>query len=392
MSRSLRPLLGWAAVLVVLALAVTLVQVLRDDSGPMRSITARFANAPGLYEGNQVQVLGMKVGRVVSVTPNPEGVDVRFEVPEDLDLPDQVKALILAPTLISDRSLALDPPYTGGSTLADGATIPVERTATPLSADQVIQSVDKLAVALGPGGANANGDLNKLLGSLSNAFGPDGKPLNDTITNFGQALGALGAQDADLTTLFNSLGTLTTTASQNLDSYRSFTSNLAAVSATLASEKGDIATALSTLSTALADLSTFVTDNAATLGSSVANLNTAAATLTRQQASLAETLRTGPVTLENLHAAVDPDAPGGAALKVRFDPSAGSAQLGADVCGNSVLRLLTIALKDRDGGTYDGKDGEDFSCGLNGLVAQLPVPPGAPTVDTSVTALMGGGR
>ncbi len=384
---ALRPLRGWVALAVVVALVVALVSFLRGDEGPMRTVTARFAGTPGLYEGNQVQVLGMPVGRVLSIEPDPQGVEVRFEVPEDLALPEQVQAMILAPNLISDRSLALHPAYTGGARLADGAVIPRERTAVPLSADQVIESVDKLALALGPDGANREGDLNALLGSLATSVGPDGTPLNDTITGFGQALGALGAQEGDLTVLFNSLGQLTTEAARNQESYRSFSTNLASVSAILAAEKSDIATALSTLQRALADLTTFVTDNAATLGSSVESLSTFTAALQRQQASLGESLRTGGVALENLHAAVDRDAPGGPALKVRFDPSATSEALGTQVCGNAVLRLLTVALKDRDGGSYDGKEGQDFACGVNGLVAQLPVPPGAPAPDLTLERL-----
>lgn len=376
---ALRPLRGWA-VLVVLALLVVggLRLVRGGGEAPARSVTAHFASTPGLYEGNRVSVLGMPVGKVTAIEPGPKGVDVRFEVPGHLHLPDQVQVLLTAPNLISDRYLELYPAYSGGPKLADGTDIPVERTAAPVSADEIIQSVDQLSTALGPKGANAEGDLNTLLHSLATSFGPDGKPLNDTITNFGQALGALGAQGPELTLLLNSLGSLTTTASQNLDSYESLANNLASVSATLASEKGDIATALATLQQALGQLSTFVTDNAATLAGSVQGLSTFAASLTRQQQALAETFRTMPVALQNLHAAVDRSPDGSAALKVRYDPSRTSGEFGAAVCGNPVLRLLTLGLANENGSIYDGKRQEDFLCGLNGLVAALPVPAGAP--------------
>ena len=382
MSR-LRPLRGWAALLVLAVLAVAGVHLVRGaDAGPSREITAHFASTPGLYAGNQVDVLGMPVGKVLSVDPHPGGVDVRFRVPGDLDLPDQVQVLLTAPNLISDRYLELYPAYSGGAKLAAGAQIPVERTASPVSADQIIQSVAQLSDALGPKGANASGDLNTLLHSLATSFGPDGKPLNDTVTNLGQALGALGAQGPDLTLLLNSLGQLTTAASQNLGSYQSLANNLASVSATLASEKGDIATALATLQQALGQLSTFVTDNAATLAGSVQGLNTFAASLTRQQAALAETFRTMPLALQNLDNAVDKNAPGGgSALTIRYDPAQTSGAFGTQLCGNPVLRLLTLGLADKEGGTYDGKRSEDFLCGLNGLVSQLPVPAGAPAPD-----------
>lgn len=379
---------GWLAALVAVLLVVGLVGVLRDDEVPTRSVTATFDTVPGLFEGNRVSILGMAVGKVTSVEPGPGGVQVRFDVPRNLPLPADVKVMLMAPNLISDRFLALDPPYTQGARLTDPAVIPRERTAVPLSADQIIASVDRLAQALGPNGANAKGDLNNLLTSVATAFGPDGKPLNDTITNFGQALGALGAQDADLTQLFNSLGQLTTTASQNLDSYRAFSSDLASVSATLAGERDSIGTALSTLQQALVQLSTFVTDNAATLSGSLQGLNTFAASLSRQQAALSESFRTGGTALANLSAAVDRSAPGGPALRVRFDPSAASPAFAQEVCGNSVLRLLTLALANKDGGTYDGKFSSDVLCGLNGVVQQLPPAPGSGSPD--LTKLAGG--
>lgn len=386
----LRPLRGWAVLLVVVLLVVAVVQLVRGDGVPQRSITAHFATTPGLYTGNQVDVLGMPIGKVTSIEPRPGEVQVRFDVPADLPLPADVQVMLMAPNLISDRYLELYPPYKSGAKLAGDAQVPVERTAVPLAADEIIKSVTQLSQALGPDGANKNGDLNALIKSLATSFGPDGKPLNDTITNFGQALGALGAQGPDLTRLLNSLGTLTTTASQNVDSYTSFANNLAAVSTTLAAEKGDIATALSTLQQALTQLATFVSDNAATLSGSVDSLNTFAASLTRQQAALQQTFQTLPLALSNIDNAVDKNAPGGPTLKVRYDAARSAQQFGTSVCGNSVLRLLTLALADKNGGTYDGKSGQDLVCGFNGAVSQLPAPAGAP--DPDLGRLLAGGR
>jgi len=383
-----RSLRGWAVLAVVVLLA--LFAVTRGGGVEQRSITAHFASAPGLYVGNQVAMLGMPIGKVKEVTPRPSGVDIRFEVPGNIALPDQVQVMLMAPNLISDRFLELTPAYTSGAKLSAGAEIPIERTRSPLSADQIIKSVDKLAQALGPNGANAAGDLNDLLHSLATSFGPDGKPLNDTITNFGQALGALSAQGPDLTTLLDSLSTLTHAASTNLDQYRSFAGNLATVSATLASEKTDIAQALASLNSALAALSTFVTDNAATLGGSVAGLNTFAQALSRQQAALGDTFRTLPVALQNLHNAVDPNAPGGPALTVRYDATSGDAAFGKEICGNPVLRLLSITLATAQ--NPDDKPGQDLVCGLNGVVSQLPATPGANGPDMSLQALIGGAQ
>ena len=90
----------------------------------------------------------------------------------------------------------------------------------------------------------------------------------------------------------------------------------------------------------------------------------------------------------HVDAAVDKNAPGGPSLTVRYDPAATSPALAGKACGNPVLRLLTLALADKDGGTYDGKYGDDLVCGLNGTVSQLPVPVGAAAPD--LTTLLTG--
>jgi virulence factor Mce-like protein len=358
-------------------------------SGPTHTYSAEMASAPGLYPGNFVDILGIPVGRVVSVTPNPAGARVAFTVKAGVRVPNGVQVLLMAPELISDRYIELAPAYTSGPVLADHATIPVGRTATPVSVDEIFDSIDELANALGPRGANAHGALTQLLHRAATALGPNGTPLNQTLVSLGQALGALSAHPGDLTSLLNGVGNLTQAASQNLTAYQSFSSELAQVSGDLASDNGDIATALSDLQGALGQLVTFVTDDGTALGSSIDNLRTFAATVASEESGVAQTFGVLPVALQNLVAAFNPDAPGGPGMTARFDPMSGSAAFDRSICGNSMLRLLTVALATP--ANPDLKSGDDLVCGLAGVVASLPTPPGASSgPDLTVSALLRG--
>ena len=68
-------------------------------------------------------------------------------------VPADAKAVVVAASVVSDRYIQLTPAYTGGPQLADDAVIPVSRTAVPVEVDQIYTSLNRLAQALGPNGA-----------------------------------------------------------------------------------------------------------------------------------------------------------------------------------------------------------------------------------------------
>src|SRR5271156_5880661 len=181
-----------AGALVALIIVGPLVLVTRDPS--TMTISARFATAPGLFTGNAVDVLGMPVGTVTKITPGPKYVTVVMQVPASTPIPAGADALVMAPQVVNDRYIQLNPGYTGGTRMADDAVIPMARTAVPISVDGIVDSLDQLAQALGPNGANAHGALSGFVASSAHAFGGDGAALHSTLTSLGQALGALSSK------------------------------------------------------------------------------------------------------------------------------------------------------------------------------------------------------
>jgi phospholipid/cholesterol/gamma-HCH transport system substrate-binding protein len=87
---------------------------------------AEFTDASGIHKGNIVQVGGIRVGRVTSVTLNDSKVLVGFEVDGDVAFGEESRASIEVYNLLGEKYLQLTP--SGDGQLASGNTIPVERT------------------------------------------------------------------------------------------------------------------------------------------------------------------------------------------------------------------------------------------------------------------------
>ena len=374
-----------AATLVVALLGVG-IAALVTRGGSSMTISARFATAPGLYVGNAVDVLGMPVGTVTKITPGPTYVTVVMRVPASTPIPAGADALVMAPQVVNDRYVQLNPGYTRGPRIRNDAVIPMSRTAVPISVDGIVDSLDQLARALGPNGVNAHGALSAFLASSAHALGGDGTALHSTLTSLGQALGALSSKSPQLKALFDNLGNLSQVASQYTGTYQAFANNLAAVSTDLAADDSNIGGTLANLQRALAALAQFTATNSSALGTSVTNLDAFAGAVAAKQQQLAQALGALPVALGNISQATDPNAAGGPALRARLDPAGDSQGFSQSVCGNPLLRLLLLSI-DR---SQDQIPTIDLDCGVNGLLANLPTPPGASSgPNLSVSALVG---
>lgn len=300
------------AVPVVLALVVAVV-TFGPGWGPLAfwhqnttQVTAHFTRTVGLYPGSQVRVLGVPVGTVRSVTPEGTTVRVVLDVDADRKIPADAKAAIMSPSLVSDRYVQLLPAWTGGPVMEDGSDIPIDRTAVPVELDRVTQSLDDLAVGLGPDGANENGSLSRLLHTAARNLDGQGDDVNQAVTELSKAVGTLSGGRDDLFGTVSNLQSFTTTLAVNDDQVRQLNSRLASVSDQLSGERDDLALALKNLAVALDQVSTFVHDNRTLLTHDVSALADVTGTIAEKRDALAETLDNAPVALSNLQNAYNP--------------------------------------------------------------------------------------
>lgn len=270
-------------------------------------VTAHFVRTVGLYPGSEVRILGIGVGEVLDVTPEGESVRVVLEYDAEFDVPADARAAVVSPSVVSDRFVQLLPVYQEGDpVMADGDEIPLDRTAVPVELDRIYSSLDELMVALGPEGANSEGALTRVLETGARNLDGQGEQLNQTISDFSQALGTLSGSEEDLFGTVKNLQVFTTTLAENDQDVRTLNANLATVSDQLAAERDDLALALKNLAIALQEVSTFVQDNRQVLGEDIKALEEVTAVVAAEQGAVAETLSAAPTALGNLQMAYNP--------------------------------------------------------------------------------------
>lgn len=264
-------------------------------SGNGRHITAEFTRAVGVYEGSDVRVLGVSVGEITSVVPKGEIVEVGLLIDDDYPIPADARAIVIPPSIVADRYVQLAPAYSGGAQLAAGSRLGPDRTVVPLELDEVYESLDEFAEALGE-----DESLGEAIETAKKNLKGNGKDLGDALDNLGEVSEVLNNHSDDLWSTVDNLAEFTKMLAESDAEIEVFNEQLADVSTQLSDERGTLSKALKELAIALADIGRFVEDNADELTTSVDKLKDLSGVFARQQDALIKILDYAPVGLTNL--------------------------------------------------------------------------------------------
>ncbi|WP_328602985.1 MCE family protein [Nocardia terrae] len=264
------------------------------------TITADFDKSIGIYEGSDVRILGVPVGHVTKVTPKGDIVQVVMEVDRKYDIPADAKAAQITPSVVSDRYIQLAPVYKGGPKMGRNATIPKDRTATPVEVDRLYKSITDLSDALGPNGANKDGALNQLVRTSADNLSGNGEALGNSFTQLSKAANALSDSRNDIFDTVKNLQVFVQTLADNDAQVRTFNTQLASLAGFLSDERQTLGDALSLLSVALGDVARFIDDNRDLVQSNADALTKLTQTLADQRDDLAKALPLIPTALSNL--------------------------------------------------------------------------------------------
>jgi phospholipid/cholesterol/gamma-HCH transport system substrate-binding protein len=292
----------------IFALVIAAAVVMFTGGAGQNTLTAYFPRTVSIYEGSDVRVLGVPVGRIDKVEAAGTRVKVTMHYDEDVQIPSDAEAVIISPSVVGDRYVQLTPAYTSGAVMKDNTELPVSRTSVPLELDQIYSSIDRFTVALGPTGANRNGALTDLLETTAENFGGQGATFNKTIKDFGRLSETLDANKEELFGSAAELEEFISTLAENDSTVRAFNRSLSDVSDLLAGEREELAAMLGNLGVALEQVGGFVKENRASLGRNIKGLNRVAKVLVKQRKALDEVLRVAPLALNNLAITYNPDA------------------------------------------------------------------------------------
>lgn len=269
------------------------------------TITAYFDRAVGIYVGSEVRVLGVQVGKVTEVTPHGQDVEVVLKVDGDVDLPADVQALQITPSVVPDRFIQLTPAYDGGPKLDKTATLEKARTRTPVEIDQLYESLTEVSQALGPDGLNADGTVTNLVNTAAANLDGNGRALNATLAELSAAARTLSDSRGDIFDTVKNLQVFANTLAVHDADVRQFNTQMQQFTAFLDDERSNMAGSIQSLSVALGDIARFVGDNKGLLESNIAGLETVTGTIANRNVELKEALALLPLAIANLINAYD---------------------------------------------------------------------------------------
>ncbi len=288
--------------------------LLRDPQ--VRTIGADFAFVNGLYRGSKVTILGVPVGRVEDLVPRGDHVHVVMSLPDDIDLPATVSARVLNPSVISDRHLDLAPAYTSGPKFAANATIPRDRTKSPISFDQLMGSLGTLTRILGPGETLGSTDVGSLLNRTAQAWQGKGTEFNQALTEMSAASGVFGARADDIGALIASLDQLMRSFGAKQVSLDGLVRSMGDLSAQWQAANQDVGSPIKDLRVVFDQINSFVLAHGNDVGTVAANLDELGRVLVANRAGFAEFMDLAPLMLQNLSSTIGPDRRGRIRLNV----------------------------------------------------------------------------
>ncbi|MGE2723289.1 virulence factor Mce family protein [Mycolicibacterium pulveris] len=297
MTRSARNMLAVALVVILAGGAIVL---LRNTGAINRThVVAYFENANGIYPGDNVNIVGVPVGKIESIEPQPERVKISFWYDSKHKVPADAKAAILSPTLVTARAIQLTPPYTGGPVMEDDAVIPQERTAVPVEWDEVRQQLERLAETLQPTEPGDVSPLGSVINTTADNLRGEGANIRETVIKLSQAVTALGDHSTDIFSTVKNLAILVSALQDSTDVMRQLNQNLASVTGLLANDPNEVANALRDLNNVVGEVQTFVADNREALGTTSDKLAGVTQALTDSLADVKQFLHVAPNTLQN---------------------------------------------------------------------------------------------
>jgi phospholipid/cholesterol/gamma-HCH transport system substrate-binding protein len=288
------------AVALVVALVGGIVVAARSLSTMDRThITAYFDNSNGLFRGDEVRILGVPVGAIDAIEPEPNRVKISFWVDDTVKVPAEVRAAILSPQLVTARAIQLTPAYTGGPVMRSGAVIPQTRTAVPLEWDDLRAQLDKLTAALQPTQPGGVSTLGAFINTAADNLRGQGANIRDAIIKMSQAFSILGDHSNDIFSTIKNLSVVVSALHDSSGLLRQLNGNLASVTALLANDPDEVGHAISDLNAVVGDTRSFIADNREALGTTTDKLSSISKAVGDSLDDIKQTLHVAPTAFQN---------------------------------------------------------------------------------------------
>jgi phospholipid/cholesterol/gamma-HCH transport system substrate-binding protein len=247
-------ILVFAAITVVLT-GVLGATIANTTFGVTAGYTALFTDASGLHEGDDVRIVGVKVGQVDRIAVRQDGgtnlAEVHFEVSSNYRLPGLATATVKYRNLVGQRYLALGTDVADGAPLPSGGVIPPARTQPALNLTVLFNGFKPLFQALNPQ------QVNQLSYEIIQVFQGEGGTITSLLTHTASITSAIADRDQVIGQVIDNLTSVLNTVNRNGPQLSTLIDQVQQLVSGLAQQRkpiGDAISALSDLTTTTAGL------------------------------------------------------------------------------------------------------------------------------------------
>jgi phospholipid/cholesterol/gamma-HCH transport system substrate-binding protein len=271
-------------------------------------ITAFFPAATAIYPGDDVRVSGVTVGTIDSIEPQGTQTKMTMSVDHGVPVPADAQAVIVAQNLVAARYVQLTPAYRSkGPKMADGAVIPLNRTAVPVEWDDVKKQLERLATDLNPDANMATSSVGKFIDSAANALDGNGDKLRQTLAQLSGVGRTLAEGSGNFVGIIKNLQVFVTALRDSNEQIVSFNDRLATLSSVLDGSKSDLDAALTNLSVAVTEVQRFVAGSRNQTAEQLQGLAQVTQTLVDVKDDFEQVLHVTPTAFANAYNIYDPD-------------------------------------------------------------------------------------
>ena len=197
-------------------------------------VSADFVDSGGIFKGAEVTYRGVATGKVEELDLIDGGVRVAMRLRPGTEVPTDTRAVVGNRSAVGEQFVELQPSRDGEPYLAAGDTIPVSRTAIPISPTQLVVNLDDFVRSVD------TTDLGIVLDELGKAFGGDtGQSLQKLIDDGDVLTQAAIEALPETKALIRDGNTVLNTQRDVAGQFESFNSDLAKLTSTLRSSDPD---------------------------------------------------------------------------------------------------------------------------------------------------------
>ncbi len=297
--------LGLAAALVVLLVGGVAVVIQQMFFGA-KSITAYFTTATAIYPGDEVRIAGVKVGTIASIQPVGTQAKMVLHVDHGIPVPADAKAVIVTQNLVSARYVQLTPAYESGPAMADGAVIPIDRTAVPVEWNEVKDQLMRLATELGPQNGMSTGSVGRFIDSTANALDGNGAKLRQTLAQLSGVGRILADGSGNIVDTITNLQTFVTALRDSNEQIVQFQDRFATLTSVVEGSRSDLDAALKNLSDVVGETTRFIRGTRDKTSEQLARLSDVLQNLADHRMALENVLHIAPHSIANAYNMFDP--------------------------------------------------------------------------------------